>query len=63
MYICNMNLFVYDKYKSNSYFSKSLDELLQTQIIFLCLPTLYDKKIETYDLSSLDEIIEYLSNK
>jgi UDPglucose 6-dehydrogenase len=63
MYICNTNLFVYDKYKNNSYFSKSLDELLQTEIIFLCLPTLYDKKIETYDLTSLDETIEYLSNK
>jgi len=63
MYICNTNLFVYDKYKSDSYFSKSLDELLQTQIIFLCLPTLYDKNIEKYDLSSLDETIEYLSNK
>jgi UDPglucose 6-dehydrogenase len=61
MYICNMNLFVYDKYKSESYFSKSLDDLLKTQIMFLCLPTLYDKNLETYDLTALNEIIDYLS--
>ena len=60
---CKENLFVYDKYKSESYFSKSLDDLLLTDIIFLCLPTLYDKNLETYDLTSLNEVIDYLSNK
>jgi UDPglucose 6-dehydrogenase len=60
-YSCNDNLFIYDKYKSESYISKSLEDLLLTNIIFLCLPTLYDKKIETYDLTALDETIDYLS--
>ncbi len=61
MYVCKTNLFVYDKYKSELYFSKSLDDLLKTEIIFLCLPTLYDKNLETYDLTALDEVIDYLS--
>ena len=59
---CKENLFIYDKYKYESYFS-ILDDLLITDIIFLCLPTLYDKNKETYDLTALDEIIEYLSKK
>ncbi len=63
MFRCNVNLFIYDKYKSELYFSKSLDDLLLTDIIFLCLPTLYDKNLETYDLTALNETIEYLSNK
>ena len=55
MFRCNINLFVYDKYKSELYFSKSLDDLLLTDIIFLCLPTLYDKNKEIKHLQNKAE--------
>jgi UDPglucose 6-dehydrogenase len=65
LHICddNLSLFIYDKYKSEPNLSKSLDELLLTDILFLCLPTLYDKNTETYDLTALNETIDYLSKK
>ena len=37
----------YDKYKQDGI--GSLDEILKTDIVFLCLPTLYDDKLKMYN--------------
>jgi UDP-glucose 6-dehydrogenase len=62
-YKCKENLFVYDKYKKEEYLNLLLEDLLITDILFLCLPTLYDKEKETYDLTGLNETIDFLSKK
>ena len=57
-YILNDNLFVYDKYKSE--YSSSFDTLLNTQILFLTLPTLYIDSEKKYDLAQLEETLDRL---
>lgn len=52
----NISLQVYDKYKSIG----SIDLIYKTDIVFLCLPTLY--KDNSYDLSSIHEICSLLNN-
>mgnify|MGYP001081794768 CR=1 FL=1 len=49
----------YDKYKNNGIGSK--EYLLSTDIIFLCLPTIYSENKKEYDKSELYEICTYLS--
>lgn len=49
----------YDKYKEIG----SLDEILRTDIVFLCLPTPYDHGLGAYDKQSLDEVCSSLSKK
>lgn len=43
------NLYIYDKYKNIN----SLDQVIQGEIIFLCLPTVFDSKLSEYDKSEL----------
>ena len=52
-----VNYVLYDKYKGVGNFN----QLLTTNIIFLCLPTLYDDTSNKYDTSSLEEIAGKLS--
>lgn len=59
-FIYKESLFVYDKYKISEY-NSNLEDLLITNIIFLCLPTQYHSLKETYDLTALEEILEYLN--
>lgn len=51
-----VNIAAYDKYKNIGYF----DDILSTDIVFLCLPTLYNYELETYDKSSIREICQLL---
>jgi UDPglucose 6-dehydrogenase len=62
-FIYNVNLFIYDKYKSEDYLSLTIDKLLETGIIFLALPTLYNPELESYDLLGLDETLEELNKR
>lgn len=62
-FIYNENLFIYDKYKKEDYLSLSIDELIDTCILFLALPTLYNPQLESYDLLGLDETLEELSKR
>lgn len=52
-----MLLKVYDKYKGIG----EISELLETNIIFLCLPTLYSEEKKEYDKTSIHEVCNYLS--
>lgn len=58
-YITNKNLFIYDKYKNIG----DIDEVIETDLLFLALPTLYDEKIKSYDLLPITDTLEYLLNK
>src|SRR5271166_3796405 len=58
-YILNINLFIYDKYK----LTNSFNELLNTDIVFLALPTQYDTKNQTYNLDPLTENLTMLCNQ
>lgn len=52
-----INVVCYDKYKS---FDK-LEECLQTELCFLCLPTLFEDETREYNKTSLIETCEYLN--
>ena len=49
---------VYDKYKDGGI--GDLDHCLQTDILFLALPTLYDIENKQYDTSAIVETLDYL---
>jgi len=49
----------YDKYKNGGI--GKINDLLNTNIIFLCLPTLYSEDKKEYDKSSLNEVCNFLS--
>ena len=53
----NINVIKYDKY-NNSY--DNIDKLLVSDIIFLCLPTVYSDEKKEYDKSSLTEVCSFL---
>ena len=51
----------YDKF-NNKGDVKSLKDLKQKDILFLCLPTLFSYKKNEYDKSAINEVCENLSN-
>lgn len=57
----NHNLFVYDKYKNNG-IGKFDENILDSDILFLALPTVFNEKEKKYDISSIEETLEKLKN-
>ncbi len=55
----NLKVKCYDKFKNIG----SLEECLQSQIMFLCLPTKFNEKIKEYDKSSIIETCDFLNKK
>lgn len=53
----NVCVYIYDKYKKE--FSNP-EELLQCNIIFLCLPTKFDSSVNSYDKSAIYEVCSFL---
>ena len=53
----NINVFVYDKYKNIG----TLEECLDSDIMFLCLPTQYNESSKSYDLEPIHETCTSLS--
>jgi UDPglucose 6-dehydrogenase len=51
------NVVLYDKYKQYG----TLNDLICTDIVYLCLPTLYDNNTKTYNTNELDNIIGELN--
>ena len=47
----NQCLFSYDKYKNGGI--GFLEQCLSSDIMFLCLPTLFDKQLNKYDKASI----------
>lgn len=55
-----ISLKVYDKYKNGGI--GKIEELLKTNIVFLCLPTLYSEYKKEYDKSSINEVCKSLGD-
>lgn len=55
-----ISLRVYDKYKNNGI--GKINDLLESNIIFLCLPTLYSEEKKEYDKTAINEVCQYLSD-
>ena len=53
------NILRYDKYKIIGTLENTVKK---SEIIFLCLPTLYDENTKEYDLESLHDTCKYLNN-
>ena len=47
-----LNVLVYDKYKNIGKF----DNILHTDIVFLCLPTLYNEDLKSYNKEAIDSV-------
>ena len=62
LFILNKTLFIYDKYKNDETYVKNIDEIINTDILFICLPTPYDEKKEEYDIDSIDLTLFILNN-
>lgn len=52
----NINVLGYDKYKNIG----QISDILECNILFLCLPTLFDEINKSYDLSAINEVCQYL---
>ena len=50
----------YDKFKEGGI--GNVEKLLECDIVFLCLPTLYDKEKKEYNKDALHEVCQYLNN-
>ncbi len=53
----NLDIYIYDLYKNIN----TQDILLNTDILFLCLPTPYDINIKEYSKKELENTLEYLN--
>lgn len=51
-----LKIIAYDKYKTYNTF----EEVTTCDIIFMALPTIYDEKLEQYDLSAIEENLQLL---
>jgi UDPglucose 6-dehydrogenase len=52
------NIVVYDKFKNGGI--GNINECLNSDIMFLCLPTLYNIKLKKYDLVPIEDTLNYL---
>ena len=53
-----IDVIIYDKYKDT--YNKNLEDILITDIIFICLPTPYNLNSKQYDKSSIYDTCNYL---
>jgi len=56
----NISLNIYDKYKNGGV--GKIEELLETNLVFLCLPTLYSECKKEYDKTAINEVCKFLSD-
>lgn len=57
----NINTYGYDKFKDGGI--GNIEELSNCDIIFLCLPTLYDNDKKEYNKDAVNEVCQYLNNE
>ena len=55
----NVNICGYDKYKDSN-INSTFEQVITSNILFLCLPTPYDSTIHEYDKSAIYSICEQL---
>jgi UDP-glucose 6-dehydrogenase len=52
-------LFIYDKYKNIN----SLNHVIDTNILYVCLPTQYKAELQTYEMNEINQLIKLLDEK
>lgn len=57
----NLITITYDKYKSNNNSKDNLINCLNTDILYMCLPTEFNKKKNKYDKKPIHEVCKFLS--
>ena len=57
----NIETYCYDKFKNNGI--GQIEELTVCDIIFLCLPTLYDNNKNEYNKDAINEVCQFLNDK
>jgi UDP-glucose 6-dehydrogenase len=57
------SILCYDKYKPDECSCSIAEMVDKAELIFICLPTLVNKDSQTYDLSSLHEILQVLEER
>jgi len=55
----NVNVIGYDKYKECEY---TFSNCIKADILFLCLPTVFNEEKCSYDMSSIEDVLEELNN-
>jgi UDPglucose 6-dehydrogenase len=60
-FIIDKNLFIYDKYKTQENISNNINNLFNTDIIFLCLPTPFLTELNKYDITSIEKSLDILN--
>ena len=64
----NVELYFYDKYKydNNKYdnykYTDTIDILMESEILYICLPTLYDETLKSYNMEAINSTIDTLNN-
>lgn len=54
----NSELYIYDKYKKIGCF----DDIIKSDILFLCLPTLFNEETKTYNIDEINSICSLLKD-
>ena len=55
-------IYIYDKYKTEINNRKNVfNSILETDIVFICLPTLYDESIQSFNMNEMDEVLKELN--
>ena len=55
-----IEIILYDKFKNE--YVNNLENMLDTELLFLCLPTLFNNDTNEYDKTSIYENLDYLNN-
>lgn len=55
-----VELYVYDKY--NGIPNSTIDILMESEILYICLPTLYDDILKSYNMEAINTTIDILNN-
>jgi len=57
-------IYIYDKYKTEVNNRKNIfNAILETDIVFICLPTLYDESIQSFNMNEMDEVLKELNEQ
>ena len=51
----NVNVIGYDKYKISD---NTFNDCINADILFLCLPTVFNEEKKSYDMSCIEEVLE-----
>ena len=57
----DIELYIYDKY-NYKYNNNNISILMESEILYICLPTLYDDVLKSYNMDAINSTIDILNN-